>query len=75
MRATDHQTAAYLVDHHGGGTSTAVATGTRPLDMLAARLAFQGRGGYLAVGKDATGELVIRDLDPEEPAKPGPPEG
>jgi hypothetical protein len=69
--ATDERTAAYRVEHREGDARTVVAIGTRPLDPLAAWLAAQGRGGYLAVVESATGELVIRcPVGPAEPDQP-----
>jgi hypothetical protein len=71
VHPTDDRTAVNHVEHREGDMYAVVATGTRPLDPLAARLAAQGRGGYLAVVTNATGELVIRcPVEPEESDQP-----
>lgn len=71
MSASDDRTAAYRVEHREGDDRTVVAIGTRPLAPLAARLAAQGKGGYLEVVRAESGQLVIRcPVAPAEPTQP-----
>jgi hypothetical protein len=65
---SDDRSAEYHVEHHEGGGRSVVAVGTPLLEPLAIRLAAQGKGGYLAVVRAETGELVIRcPLVPDDP--------
>lgn len=73
MGTPDDRTAEYRVEHWEGGGRSVVAFGTPLLAPLADRLAAQGKGGYLAVVRAETGELVIRcPLTPRESAHAAP---
>jgi hypothetical protein len=60
MRSTDDRVGPFRVEHHEGDARTVLAIDVRPLDAIAARLAAEGKGGYLAVVQAETGDLFIR---------------
>ena len=64
MSGTD-RSAAYRIEHRDAENRTVIRAGTEALAPLAARLAAQGRGGHLAVVRQADGHVLIRfPIDP-----------